>query len=288
MAGGQDDAQRLLEQVDALEPHVLRRGAAGVLMRDREIDVAEPQRRQRQFRLQLGRAHLDVGMAARERRDRGREQRPLGARERGDVHVAGHLRGAAASSALAASNSARIASVRATSAARLGQAARGRRAGRAALRRPRARARRAAASRRGVNASARAGAAIVPRSRHLTEDAHAAHVESSAVAGRAGVIVSTAYAMRYKASLVLAVRGCHRWSGAAPPRARPRRHGGCSGAPRLRRSGPRSSTSAPATSRVLRLLVATLALGGDRGRARRAAAGARATCRRSRPSASPA
>jgi hypothetical protein len=46
MAGRQHDPERVLEQVDALEPRVRRRRPADVLVRDREVDVAEPQRRQ--------------------------------------------------------------------------------------------------------------------------------------------------------------------------------------------------------------------------------------------------
>jgi hypothetical protein len=60
---------------------------------DREVDVAEAQRGQRRLRLELGRPHAHVGVAAAEVGHGGREQCPLGARERGDVDVAGHLGG---------------------------------------------------------------------------------------------------------------------------------------------------------------------------------------------------
>jgi hypothetical protein len=91
VAERQHDAQRVLEQVDALEPRVRGRRPAHVLVRDREVDVAQPQRGQRRLRLELGRARPHVGVPARERGDRRREQRPLGAGERRDVDVAGDV-----------------------------------------------------------------------------------------------------------------------------------------------------------------------------------------------------
>jgi hypothetical protein len=60
---------------------------------DDEVDVAEPERGQRCLRLQLRRADAHVRVARLQGGDRRREQRVLGARERGDVDVAGDLRG---------------------------------------------------------------------------------------------------------------------------------------------------------------------------------------------------
>ena len=253
MARRQDDPQRVLHQVDPLEPVVGRGRPLGVLVADDEVDVAEPERAG-------ARPRAPARWSAR--------ARPGGARRSAATAGASRVRSAlgkaatctspvtsaaaADSSADAASSSARIASVRATSrAAGLGQphpaavAVEQRDAG---LALQRGELLRDGGRREGERAG---GGRDRAAAGDLAQDAHAAHVErAEGGAGWATAIVSSSLRQRgSRPSLVLTTTAVRPWSRARPPRASPSPPPSCSGAPPSRRSAPRWSTSAPATCR---------------------------------------
>ena len=92
VAGGDGEADRVLAQRGALE-----RGVGGlrrerVLLRDHEVELAEPEQRDRVLGLELARVDLELRVRAREPADRGRQQRAVRAREGGGAQDAGDVR----------------------------------------------------------------------------------------------------------------------------------------------------------------------------------------------------
>ena len=90
-------------------------GANGYFLREHEVELAELEQRDRVLGLELARADLELRVLAGEPPDRGRQQRPVGAREGGGAQHAGDGVLWRASAASAASSSRSTDSVRATS-----------------------------------------------------------------------------------------------------------------------------------------------------------------------------
>ena len=93
VALGQRDAERVVEQVGALERRVGRRRGERVLLREREVELAELERGQAVLGLHVARGDAQVGVALGERGDRAREQHAVRARERRAAQDAGDVRG---------------------------------------------------------------------------------------------------------------------------------------------------------------------------------------------------